>query len=417
MDRMHRHSSETSSAGHRRDVFDPHTTRALEDVGHFRGLAVPVVESGDRRVVGLTAALVQRAGAGVVSTLKAFDPTFSSDPGEYRSWSAVDMARLCLESSGRSTREMGKMALVGAALQTRGQGSLDFTTLLENVLHKTLRASYAVARNTWPLFCVRSTNKDFRPSARYRLGSLSVLDAVNEHGEFKNKSIPDAEKAVIALATKGNIVSLTRQAIVNDDMGAFIQLMAMLGRAADRSVESGVYALLAQNSGLGPVMADGLPLFDSAHKNISTPAVLSVEGLDQDRVTMAQQTDSAGHDYLDIRPAVMLVPVALGGTARVIIASQYDPDTANKLQRGNKVFGLVSQDSIVDTPRLSGTRRYLFADPSIAPCLEVAFMEGDEAPVLEAKDGWRIDGVEFRARFDYGIGAVDHRGGVTNAGA
>jgi hypothetical protein len=45
---------------------------------------------------------------------------------------------------------------------------------------------------------------------------------------------------------------------------------------------------------------------------------------------------------LDLRPAVGLFPIGLGGTARVINDAQYDPDTANKLQRPNQVRGLLA---------------------------------------------------------------------------
>jgi hypothetical protein len=45
--------------------------------------------------------------------------------------------------------------------------------------------------------------------------------------------------------------------IVNDDMGAFTRLPMMLGRAAALSIEVDVYALLAQNAGLGPTLSDG----------------------------------------------------------------------------------------------------------------------------------------------------------------
>jgi hypothetical protein len=69
-----------------------------------------------------------------------------------------------------------------------------------------------------------------------------------------------------------------------------------------------------------------------------------------------------------------------------------------------------------DTPRISGTRRYLFADPSIAPVIEVAFLDGQQEPVLETKDGWDVDGAEIKVRLDYGVGAVDFRGASTNAG-
>jgi phage major head subunit gpT-like protein len=69
-----------------------------------------------------------------------------------------------------------------------------------------------------------------------------VLDSLTEDGEFKNKALSDAEKATITVATKGNIINISRQMIVNDDMGAFTRLPMMMGRAAALSVEVDVYA-------------------------------------------------------------------------------------------------------------------------------------------------------------------------------
>ena len=66
---------------------------------------------------------------------------------------------------------------------------------------------------------------------------------------------------------------------------------------------------------------------------------------------------------------------------------------------------------------MTGTRRYLFADPSEAPVLEVAFLDGAQEPVLERQEGFDVDGSRFKVRLDYGVAAVDYRGAVTNAGA
>lgn len=189
----------------------------------------------------------------------------------------------------------------------------------------------------------------------------------------------------------------------------------MLGRAAARTVEADVYALLALNSGAGPTMGDGKALFHADHGNITTGAAITMAALDLDRVAMASQKDVSGNDYLDLRPAVLLVPIGLGGTARSINDAQYDPDTANKLQKPNIVNGLFRD--IVDTPRMTGTRRYLFADPSEAPVLEVAFLDGNQNPYLELQNGFDVDGARYKVRLDYGVGAIDYRGAVTNAGA
>ena len=112
--------------------------------------------------------------------------------------------------------------------------------------------------------------------------------------------------------------------------------------------------------------------------------------------------------------SILLVPTGKRGDALTINDAQFDP-ADNKFQKPNTVRGLFRE--VVDTPRLSGNRRYLFADPAVNPVFLVSFLEGQQEPVLETQDGWRIDGVEMKARLDFGVNVVDYRGAVTNAGA
>jgi len=399
---------------------------ATETSGHVR------VESGEdereKRLRGAEQWMIRKAGleplfqrAAEQDIVKRAGVNLSVvDPGEFRGMSLLDMARDSLERAGVRTRGLSKMELVGKAFTHRSnitQSTSDFAVLLENVMHKTLLASYAVQDLTWRRIAARSTVTDFRVHNRYRMGMFGKLDKVSENGEFKNKAILDAEKATIQASTVGNIINVSRQMIVNDDLSAFTRLLTMLGRAAALSVEIDVYAEILLNSGLGRTQSDGQPLFHSNRSNVGTGSVLSVEGLDADRVLMAKQKDPWGNEFIDLRPAVLLVPIELEGTARVINDAQYDPDTPSKLQKPNMVRGLFRD--IVASPRLSVVsqkRRYLLADPNIAPVWEVAFLEGQETPVLESQDGWRIDGTEMKVRFDYGVATVDYRGAVTNAG-
>lgn len=378
-------------------------------------------DARDKFARGATNWLLRKAGYVEMVARAAKQTVDAFDPGEFRGMTLLEIARESLTRGGVNTRGMDKMQIAAMAFtRTSGgnimQGTSDFTTALESVLHKVLQAAYATQTDTWSRFCNTSTVSDFRAHTRYRLGSIAALDSLNDLGEFKNKQITDAEKASITAATKGNIISISRAVVVNDDIGFVTGLAAAFGRAAKRSVEIDVYALLAQNSGLGPTMADGQTLFHATHNNIGTGAALAAAALDADRVLMASQKDKDGNDYLDLRPSVLLLPVGLGGQAKIINQSQYDPDTAaNKSQmKPNVVVGLFND--IVDTPRITGTRRYLFADPQVAPVLEVAYLEGQTEPVLETQTGWRVDGSEMRVRYDYGVAGVDFRGAVTNAG-
>lgn len=355
---------------------------------------------------GIVASLLARAG------LATEDQRKVAATCEARHLTLLEHARASLSRAGINHSSMDPVKVAQAALT---QTTSDFPVLLENAMHQALLGAYRAAPDTWSRFCARGSVSDFRPHHRYRTGSIVNYQTVNETGEYQTVNIPDGEKASISAVDRGLIISLTYQMIVNDQLGAFLNLAADLGRAGRRSVEAAVYALLNEGSGLGPVMGDGQRLFHASHKNVGTGAALSMASIEADRVVMASQTDISGNDFLDLRPSIWLGPMSSGGTARSINEAQYDPDTANKLQKPNMVRGLFSD--VVDTPRLSGTRYYMFANPSDAPVIEVAFLNGQDEPYIMLEEGFNSRGMKYRATLDFGVAAIDYRGAVTNAGA
>ena len=356
---------------------------------------------------GVVACLLSRAGKADAKTREAANATGQMN------LSLMEQAKAALTRAGIDFSHMNSQQIAVAALT---QSTSDFPVLLENAMHKALLSGYSSVPDTWSRFCSVGSVSDFRAHGRYRTGSIGNYQTVNENGEYTNATIPDGEKQTITAVDRGLIINLTYQMIINDDLGAFIGLASDLGRAGRRTVEASVYSLLAENSGLGPSMSDGNPLFHArtGANNIGTGAALSMASIDADRVVMASQTDVSGNDFLDLRPAVWLGPVAHGGTARSINEAQYDPDTANKLQKPNTVRGLFRD--IVDTARLSGTRYYLFADPNEVPVIEVAFLNGESEPYIMMEESFSTRGNKYRATLDFGVAAVGYRGAVTNAG-
>ena len=340
-----------------------------------------------------TDALLLKAGIAV--------PNASAN-NEMRGWRAERIAEQCLVRANLAVSS-DRMSMISAAFT---QGGSDFPVLLENAMHKVLLSTYATQPDTWSRFCAVGTVSDFRAHNRYRTGSFGNLDTLTELGEFKNKSIPDGEKSSIKIGTKGNIINISRQAIINDDLSAFIGLARDLARAAKRTIESDVYALLASN----PIMADGIPLFNFEHGNFGGGGGVTMAAVETLRQLMASQKDVSGNDYLDLRPSLWVGSMSEGGNARVVNTSVYDPDTANKLQRPNLVNGLFRD--VIDTPRITGANWYMFADPMEAPVLEVAFLDGKTEPYIEMQNGWDVDGAAYKVRHDYGVSALDYRGAV-----
>ena len=367
------------------------------------------VDEADKRVEAAVNAIMGKAGM-----LSSQERQAKLQGNPFVGLRMLDIARDSAERAGVRVTGMSQMEIVGRAFT---QSTSDFPVLLENTMHKTLLAAYAKTADSWRRFCKTGSVSDFRAWKRIKTGSIGNLDTINELGEFVNKTIPDGEAESVQATTSGNIVGVSRQAIINDDLSYFVGLTADLGRAAARTIESAVYAKLVAN----PTMGDGVALFHADHGNLAgSGAAPTVATIDAGRQAMAIQTDVSGNDYLDIRPSIALCPVSLGGELRVLNSAEYDVDKAPGSTSGkniytpNRVRGLFAD--IVDSPRLSGTAWYMVADPMDAPALEVVFLDGNETPYLEMQDGFSVDGVRYKVRLDFGVGVVDYRGIYKNAG-
>jgi hypothetical protein len=285
------------------------------------------------------------------------------------------------------------------------QTSSDFTVLMETAVNRLFLGAYAMAPVTWRRFCGVKPVADFRPSGFYRAGSLGTLDTLTEAGAVQHKRIPDGEKATITASTRGNIISISRRALANDDLGAFKNLAVQLGDAAAYSVEADVYALLLANGGLGPTQSDSQPLFHANRANIGTTGAMSVTTWDGAAAVMAAQRDPSRNQLLELAPAVWLGPAGLRATA----------NTINRSAGPNPSQGLLRD--VITTSQLTGTRHYFFADPAAFPTFAVGFLAGREAPMIDSRMPKFRDGLMIKVTFDYGVGALDARSAVTCAGA
>lgn len=382
--------------------------------GNNSSVTVGTDREDSMRKASVIAATVMRHQPSLMNgEKKPFSEDVIREAQRHKGKTALDLAKESLIRAGENIEGMGSMEIAGRAFTS---STSDFPVILEGSAQNTLLANYQAAADTWRRFCSVGSVNDFREYKRLRMGTFTDLESVNELGEFRNKAITDADYEKVSATTKGNIINVSRQMIVNDDLGAFLRLASMLGRAAARSIENDVYALLAENAGLGPLLTDGNTLIHASHNNIaSTAGAPTVTIIDEMRQTMAKQQDKDGNDYLDIRPSLVLAPLALGGALRILNTSQYDPDATNKLQKPNIVAGLFSD--VIDTPRLSGAPYYMFADPNEEPVIEVSFLNGEQMPFMEMQEGFTVDGTKWKIRLDYGVGAVGFRGIVRNAGA
>lgn len=319
---------------------------------------------------------------------------------EFRGLTALDMAKACLAKAGVSTKGMSKMQIVGASFT---HTSSDFPYLLEDSLGKVLRNAYGEFADSWREWCDVGSVPDFKQNSRIQLGSFNSLDTIVEGGEYTAGTVGE-DKAVITAATKGKLITMTRQMIINDDLGGLMRIGGMMGRAAARTVNVDVYTLLKANS----AMFDGVVMFHADHSNLPTGAAPTAATLGAARTLMRKQQDVDGNGFLNIQPVYIICGVELEDTMNVLLASETDPSKANS-KIPNPVRNMAK---LITDPNLGATEWYMVAAPSEAPLIEVAFLDGNQTPYLESQAGFNIDGTQMKVRMDYGLSGIDYRGGV-----
>lgn len=353
---------------------------------------------------------------------------------EYVSVGLFEMARESVQLNGMKTRGMNKNDIAAYALNPSqgprverfgmggAESTSDFPAILANVANKTLRQAYEAMPQTFKPFSKPATAADFKPINRVELNDLPSLPLLNEKGEYKRVNLTD-QNATYSLATYGGVVAITRKAIINDDLSAFTRTSATLGVAAARTQSDIVWALITNNGNY----SDGNAIFSTAHSNKNTGASTSIDPTVNTGSNATLQAILTGRKGLRLQkapngtplnlvPRFLLSPAALESYAlQVIYPAQLAAST---------VAGVVPEWATTLTPiieprldAVSSTAWYLVADPATIDTVEYCFLEGQEGVYYEMRQGFDVDGLEIKARLDFGAQIIDFRGMQLNAGA
>ncbi len=312
-----------------------------------------------------------------------------------------DLARECLRRGGHSVTGLSPSSLVTRALH----GTSDFPLLLGDAASRTLRAAYQAAPAGIKTVARPTTVPDFRAKSAVQLGEAPTLEAVAEGGEFTSGTMAEAAESYM-IGTAGRILALTRQAIINDDLGAYQTVTTRFGQEAANFEAKHLVTLLESN----PNMSDGTALFHADHGNLAASgAALSVTSLAGLRLAMRRQTGLSG-EPIAATPRYLLVPPELEDAAMQLVAT-ITPNTVDDVNVNSAL-------SVVVEPRLTSTTAYyVVAPPAEIDGLEFAYLEGAPGPQIETRAGFEVDGVQIKVRLDFGAGFLDWRGWQKNSGA
>lgn len=353
--------------------------------------AVPTAYAGNGNIVGDSVKQSLLARAGIDK-----DKVDAKD-NAYNAMTLRELARASLVDRGISVSGHNAMSMVGLAFT---HSSSDFGQILIDVAHKSLLKGWETAVENFDQFTSRSTLTDFRAAKRVGLGDFGYLPQVGEGEEYTYGTIGD-EGASVALATYGQLFSITRQAIINDDMHLLTKIPEKMGQAARATIAKLVFALLTGNA----IAQDGKALFDASHKNTLTGASLDVTSIDKAIQMMNGFVNTRG-EPLAIEPDFMLLPTSLYTRAKQVLGSA-------SVEGADINSGIINPiRDIVPTVK---SARLQVADPKSwylinKEAIEVSYLDGIDTPYMEQQQGFTVDGVSTKVRIDAGVNVIDYRG-------
>jgi ATP-dependent protease ClpP protease subunit len=333
----------------------------------------------------------------------------------YNHMTLRELARASLSDRGIGVASLRPMDMVGLAFT---HDSSDFGNILLDASHRSLLQGWEQAEETYQLWTKKGRLSDFKVANRVGLGSFSTLREVRPGAEYKYITLGDSGET-IRLATYGEIFSINRQAIINDDLDALSAIPRLMGEAARATIGDLVYDTLTNNG----KMKDGKPLFDASRKNLFTgnASALSIEAMSTAKTAMALQKTKAAKDgdktrTLNIRPAFLLCPVALEDKANQLIRSASVP---NAQVNAGVVNPMKDFAQVISDPRLddASSSSWYLAGKQNSDTIEVAYLDGVDVPYIDQMEGFTSDGIATKVRIDAGVSALDARGLNKSVGA
>lgn len=366
----------------------------------------------------IEAALSLRAGVCEKELQKSFTDEEIEAGMSNMDISLKEVVMACLESEGISHGRSLDSECIRAAFST-----VSLPGILSNVANKKMLDSFREHPVIATKLCTSGDINDFKPSERFRITDVGDLLPVAPDGEIKEGNITE-ESAMNKLDTYGKKFCLTRQMIINDDLGAFMKVPTAMGNRAARLIDQLFFSRLLAN----PVQGDGHALFSAPHRNFlnGESSALSLESIQKAIQLFMDQVDADGQP-ISVEPAIMLVPTALKHLAIQLTKGATLVVSGGSTKSVQPAINVIADENlqVVSSPYLgngsyagsSTTGWYLFGNPSQVDTFEIGYLKGKRTPTVErGETDFNTLGQWFRVYFDIGVREQDHRGMVFASG-
>jgi hypothetical protein len=320
----------------------------------------------------------------------------------------LEMACICLDYRGHVRTPRHAEELIQRAFQS----TTDYPAIFMNALNKALLARYQLAMPTYRAVGIERTFNDFRPHPQIRAGEFPQPQPLSETGELRAGASADLSETASVLPY-GVVFPISRQMIVNDDLGAIDQLLGSTGDAVLVFENVTFWNMFNSNAGAGPVLnQDNFNVFDATnHHNVSAAGNEPTIGpVGAGRASMRVQKSLSGN-ILNTAARVLLSGAAHETRVDQMTAGAFQPTFTGAI---NPFHGKLEG---VCEPLIPGNEWFLIADPAAVPCFVYGFLSGGYGPRMRTDEPFGYQGIRVSLEMDFGVAAIDYRGVYKDTGA
>tara|TARA_R110002020_G_scaffold471284_1_gene698230 strand:- start:21992 stop:23626 length:1635 start_codon:yes stop_codon:yes gene_type:complete len=282
----------------------------------------------------------------------------------------------------------------------------DFPIILEGAINRTVEARYQLAQPTYRRISRQRNFRDFRPHTSVKLGDFPMLEQIAENGEIKYGTLAEG-KETISVLSYAKALSVSRQLMINDDLGAINEMLSSYGATVALFEEITFYS-----KALNALLSDGKTVFHADHGNLAgAGAAIDVDTVSAGRAAMSKQKSLDGKNPLMANPPAIIAT----GPDRITTAEKLLASITPATVATVNIFS--GRMTPFDTAQITGNTWYLFADPQVGSNYRWGYLEGYEAPRVRIDTPFGRQGMAMSVEHDFGCGAVDYRFGWKNPGA
>lgn len=288
--------------------------------------------------------------------------------------------------------------------------TIQLPDILSASANKFLEQGWLGQDMTWQRISGNRPLRNFQTHNTYRLSGTVKALKLGPGGEIKHGTLTD-DAYTLKADTYGIMLGITRQDLMNDDLGALTQIPMELGMGCNDAMNELFWTTFLNNTG---------SFFTAGNANVNTGvATVTTAGLSATEVIFANQTKPNGTP-LGIQGSILLVPPTLRNTALQLMNSTMLIDgTSTAVQGSTNVMAgryRVESSPYMENTALTGYSTaawYLLADPSRFPVIQVGFVNNRSTPFIESADApFSSLGAQMRAYFDPAVSLHEYRFGV-----